>query len=448
MTDRDDLSPIHMGDANSPIAEAERVRPVAHTPPPSPASTSRRFAFPRLFPGYGPGRLLGIDVARGLAIVGMFVVHLGLGTSLGGGSDNPLIPVVSGRAAALFAVLAGVSVALLSGGATPKSGGEMGVALWRVVIRALCMLPVGTLLTMLETGPAIILSYYAVFFVLAVPFMRERWKVVAGTAAVLAVVGPVSSFVLRGMLESGPLAVSVAWINTHDPLVALSGEGIVAFLLTGSYPAVTWMPFVLAGLAIGRLRLGTARVQWVLTAVGTGTAVLAYGGSWLAMAVGGSERLDAAFRSQQAQGYGSEQSLADTLRTELGGTVPTGDWTWLLAAAPHSGTPFEVYGAGGVAIAVLGTCLLAARYLSWLLFPLAALGALALTTYAGHILAIWVADHALLSGTPLAWLTDNLAWSVLLGSLAGTALWRMLLRHGPLEWTLHTVSTVVARRIP
>lgn len=448
MTDRNDLSPIHMGGANSPMAETERVQPVTPIPRSSPAATPQRSTFPRLFPGHGPGRLLGIDVARGLAIVGMFVVHLGLGWSLADGPSNPLLPVVSGRAAALFAVLAGVSVALLSGGSTPKTGADMGVALWRVVIRGLCMLPVGTLLTMLETGPAIILSYYAVFFILAAPFMRERWKVVAGAAAVLAVVGPVSSFFLRKVLESGALAALVSWINAHDPLVVLSGEGLVAFLLTGSYPALTWMPFVLAGLAIGRLRLETVRVQWVLTAVGTGIAVLAYSGSWLAMTGGGRERLDAAFHPQQVQDYGGGQSLIGTLRTGFAGTVPTDGWAWLLTAAPHSGTPFEVYGAGGVAIAALGTCLLVARYLSWVLLPLAALGTLALTTYTGHILAIWVADHALLSGTPLSWLTDNLAWSVLLGFLAGATLWRMFLRYGPLEGLLHVVSTAVARRIP
>ncbi|WP_343233390.1 hypothetical protein [Streptomonospora sp. PA3] len=413
---------------------------------PRPATATERTAAPA--PPARRNRLVGVDVARGLAVLGMFVVHVGLGWSLGNGT-NPLTDLVSGRSAALFALLAGVSIALLSGGSAPAPGRAMGVALWRVVIRGLIMLPVGVGLTMLDTPVSVILAYYAAFFVLAVPFIDERWKVVAGTAAALAAAGPVASFWLRGMIDDGALTRPVALINAYDPLVALSGSGLVDLLLTGSYPAATWLPFVLAGLAIGRLDLTSMRVRAWLTAAGAALAALGYGLSWIAMnLMGGRQRLEATYSAEAMADHGGYSSTAQALEHGFSGTVPVNDWVWLLTALPHSGTPLEIAGAGGVAITVLGLCLLAERALRWIGYPLAAVGALALTVYVGHVLLIWVAENDLWQGTVLQWATDYLALTLLIGCLAGASAWRLTVGRGPLEWPLHIVSSWAAKRIP
>jgi len=66
-------------------------------------------------------RITGVDVARGLAVLGMLTAHVGPG-----GPDDPwpwsLAQVVDGRSAALFVLLSGVSVALISGGSSPVIG--------------------------------------------------------------------------------------------------------------------------------------------------------------------------------------------------------------------------------------------------------------------------------------------------------------------------------------
>ncbi|WP_310910655.1 DUF418 domain-containing protein [Lipingzhangella rawalii] len=394
-------------------------------------------------------RLVGVDAARGLAVLGMFVVHVGLGWTLADGS-NALYPITAGRAAGLFAVLAGVSIALLSGGPQPPSGSAWGVALWRVVLRGLLVLPIGVALTLLDTPVSVILSYYAVFFVLAVPLLQERWKVVAGAALVLAVVGPLASFYLRGMIDDGAALASVVdTVNGVDPLQVFTGEGVVDFLLTGAYPAITWLPFVLAGLAVGRLDLHRPRVQVGLVAVGVAVAVTAYGVSALALwAVGGTGRLVGSTNPATGQAY-TESGVADALHTGFPGLgLPTSEGAWLLVAAPHSGTPFEVLGVIGVALAVLGLCLLVTPYMSWVLYPITAVGALALTVYVAHVLVIHVADTGALDGTPLGVISDHLAVSILVGALLLASLWRGVLRRGPLEWLLHVVSSWGARRIP
>ncbi|WP_248592824.1 hypothetical protein [Thermobifida alba] len=393
-----------------------------------------------------------MDVARGVAILGMFVVHVGVGWTLSDGS-NPLQPVAAGRSAALFALLAGVSIALMSGGRDRKVNKDLGVALWRVVVRAVIMLALGTALTMLGTPVSVILAYYAVLFVFTCMLLTERWGIIAGAAAVLGVVGPIVSFWVRSLIDAGgtPARV-VATVNAYDPFVALADDGVVNFLLTGSYPAITWLPFIFAGLAIGRLDLWDTRVRWRLVALGAGLAAAAYTLSYLAVRVVGVDaRLAATVDPDTGAAFGAEGF--DQLFVEgMGGTVPTTDWAWLLVTAPHSGTPLDVYGAGGVAIALLGLCLIVTDALgraSWLVYPLASVGALALTTYVGHILVIWLDENSMLDGTPLSFVSEWLSLTVLLGALLFATLWRLVVkRRGPLEWPLHVVSSWVAKRIP
>ncbi|GAA3984672.1 hypothetical protein GCM10022630_31010 [Thermobifida alba] len=387
-----------------------------------------------------------------MAILGMFVVHVGVGWTLSDGS-NPLQPVAAGRSAALFALLAGVSIALMSGGRDRKVNKDLGVALWRVVVRAVIMLALGTALTMLGTPVSVILAYYAVLFVFTCMLLTERWGIIAGAAAVLGVVGPIVSFWVRSLIDAGgtPARV-VATVNAYDPFVALADDGVVNFLLTGSYPAITWLPFIFAGLAIGRLDLWDTRVRWRLVALGAGLAAAAYTLSYLAVRVVGVDaRLAATVDPDTGAAFGAEGF--DQLFVEgMGGTVPTTDWAWLLVTAPHSGTPLDVYGAGGVAIALLGLCLIVTDALgraSWLVYPLASVGALALTTYVGHILVIWLDENSMLDGTPLSFVSEWLSLTVLLGALLFATLWRLVVkRRGPLEWPLHVVSSWVAKRIP
>ena len=57
------------------------------------------------------GRVVGVDAARGLALLGMVSVHV-LPATDGDGGESLAYAVASGRSAALFAVLAGVGLAL------------------------------------------------------------------------------------------------------------------------------------------------------------------------------------------------------------------------------------------------------------------------------------------------------------------------------------------------
>src|SRR5690606_31645562 len=95
----------------------------------------------------GPGRVAGVDLARGLAVIGMFAAHL---LATGGGwvwSDpSTWVSIVDGRSSILFATLAGGSTGLVTGGRTALDRAHMGAARGRIALRAALLLVLGILL--------------------------------------------------------------------------------------------------------------------------------------------------------------------------------------------------------------------------------------------------------------------------------------------------------------
>ncbi|WP_324277493.1 DUF418 domain-containing protein [Blastococcus brunescens] len=130
---------------------------------------------------------------------------------------------------------------------------------------------------------------------------------------------------------------------------------------------------------------------------------------------------------------------------ETGFTVPdVFSVRWLTGAEPHSGTTFEAVGSTGFAVLVLVACLLAAERLPRATAPLAAVGALALTVYTVHVVAIRVLMD-IAPGTaqgPVAWLWFTLC------ALVGATVWRRTVGRGPLEWLLTWTSSRAAGLAP
>ncbi|RCV53516.1 hypothetical protein DEF28_10310 [Marinitenerispora sediminis] len=376
-----------------------------------------------------------MDAARALAVFGMFTVHLGAGAVglLDGDTAEALHQLTRGRSSALFAFLAGLSLALMSGRGTPPSGDRLHRLTARLLVRAVVLALLGGLLDLLNTPIAVILAYYGGFFVLALPLLRLRAAALAALAVGVGLVGPQLSFAVRAAMgDQGYVEGSIASVGD--------------FLLTGYYPACTFMAFVLAGMAVGRLDLRALRVRLALAGTGLGLLLLGYGGSWLIMyPLGGIDRLAA---EQVADYYGGAAVVPDdpamrgVLRewmaeqlNSLHGAVPTDSPLWLAAASPHSGTTFEIAGAVGTALLVLTGCLVLADLLGPVLYPLTAAGSMALTVYVGHIAMIaWLAAS-----------TEDAApfrlEMFVVSALLLASVWRALLGRGPLEWALGRLGT-------
>lgn len=336
----------------------------------------------------GP-RLHGVDVARGLAIVGMLTRHVGPT------SGDPAVASAAwfytradGRAAVLFALVAGVGVALLADRRPPR---------WltgRLLYRAVWLLPLGLWLQGLDHPVAVILHFYALYFVAVRPFAYRSDAVVLTAAAVAAVVGP-----------GAVLAAQIArpeW-STH-----LGGDPpnlAVELLLTGFYPLASYLAPVLVGLWLGRwLRrwqhdgapsTPIARLTALAASVSVGIAAL---------------------------------SVPVTARVAADPSTVT----WLVSVDGHSQAPLWVIASTSTAVAVVTVCCWLSDRWPRTSAPAAAFGRLALTVYVGHLLAFAV--------LPMRWMRADavpggllrVGVIVVLGTSLAVA-WLAWRPRGPLE---------------
>lgn len=346
---------------------------------------------------------MGLDVARCVALVGMVATHL-----------NTQQLITDGRAAALFAVLAGVSLALMTGRQVPVVGSERRARSVGLAVRAVLIALIGLCLGEVDSGLAVVLTYYGLLFLLGIGFVGLRARALFVLAAVGVVLGPVVSQVVRPELPPRGYD-SPTFAQLADPLQLL---GELAF--TGYYPVVPWLAYLLVGLALGRLNLARRVVQVRLLIIGVMLVLLTIVTSRMLLARPG---VAADVRSEALVG-------------RSGATPTGGSWDWLLVVAPHSSTPFDVAQTIGSALLVIGLCLLVVGALSTFLERVVAVvfgaGTMTLTLYSLHVILrtdrIWPPD------------TDAFAQHALV-LLAIGALFVAFERKGPLELLVRAAAT-------
>jgi uncharacterized membrane protein YeiB len=342
-----------------------------------------------------------------------------------------------GHSSVLFATLAGFSLMLLAGRREPKTGLAGRQARARIAIRAVVLLALGTVMAM-EYGGVIILGFYGVYFLLALPLVRLRARTLAIIAAAFALVTPQLAFALNALLTP---SVQES-INAYDPLRRLGEVGVLDLLLTGFYPALTWMSFVIAGMALGRLDLSSSTVHKRLAALGAALTAAAYGMSLLLAGPG-------ALRSTAEAGSssGGSGSMPSGSMPPAGGSVPLDGGSFpdmpassLLTAGPHSGTTFDIIGSVGVAILVIvGATVAMDRLprLRRLAKPVIGVGTMSLTAYVGHFLAQSVMSVPAGTGTQQSWVPLIM---FVLGAIVFAAIWSRFFRRGPLEYLLNAAT--------
>jgi uncharacterized membrane protein len=382
----------------------------------------------RVLPDVDPRRVVGVDVARALALLGMMATHLLPGRI---GLDVPWPQqLAGGRASALFAVLAGVSVALVSGRTQPVHGLERYAV--RLAVRAVAIGALGLALGLVPSGIAVILAFYAVLFLLGLPFVGKPAGALAAIAVVWAICMPVISHVLRPLLPPHQVGSPRPGDLLHP--AQLGSE----LLVTGYYPALVWLAYLLAGMAIGRCRLGSTGVAVRLVGGGVALALAATLASRALLSTDGAR---AALSATYPDGEAAQPSALDALLTHgLHGTTPAGSWWWLATVAPHSGTPFDLAQTTGSAMAVLGTCLLLARPHPRPWAAVFGAGAMTLSLYTLHVL-VMARGHWPDLESP-----GNYGDQVLLVLGIG-AFFALVPLRGPLEWIVGRASGRAATRV-
>lgn len=336
---------------------------------------------------FTPPRLFGVDAARGLALLGMFVAH----TVLGGGEK-----IVDGRSAILFATVAGVSLGLITGGAGLLPHAERATARLVVLVRGAALVLLGLALTAFLRPPvAVILDYYGVGFLVLIGVLFVARPLLAALAAVLTLAAP-------------PVVAAVTGAVPFDDIVAPL-QLFARWFLYGEYPMLIWLVFLLVGLVLARSDLGDRF-----------TAALAFVGGVLAAVVG----------------YGATLVLPD-----VSAAAHTGTTAEVLGSG---GVAVAIIGGLSLLDSATGAGERVARIVRFVLSPLAAAGALSLTLYTAHVVVLAVLRTA--TGGDDRWIVpDATLPSLIIGSLVVAVLWRRFVGTGPLETALRALTRLALR---
>ncbi|WES65772.1 heparan-alpha-glucosaminide N-acetyltransferase domain-containing protein [Microbacter sp. GSS18] len=352
----------------------------------------------------GPGRIAGVDLARGLALVGMVAAHVTwIDEQVAWAEPATWLGLVHGNSSILFATLAGLSVGIVTGGSQPVTGAERTTRQARLLVRAAALWVIGIVLIETTVPVYVVLPAYAILFAVAAALVSLSVRALIVTAAAITVVAP---FVHA-------LAASL-------PVWRTPGGATLALMLGLTYPFVVWAAFVIAGLALARAGVTRLRVQLTTIAVGGALAVVGFA-------------LDA------TDGVRSPR-LGNPATTD----VPVLERVW--SAAPHSSGILEVIASGGLALAIIAACALLCRpwrgsdgwgtgWVGYATLPLRAVGAMPLTAYTAHLLAWFAVALYALDDVPdlSGFRALEPFWPMTIGLVVGCTLWALLLGRGPLE---------------
>lgn len=333
------------------------------------------------------GRLIGLDVARGIALLAMMVTHI---FALGDEAGMPTwAAVFAGRASALFAVLAGCSLVLSTRSRLAVSG-RLRDAAPSVLIRAAAIVLIGLCLGSISGLLAVILVNYGIMFALALFFLRLRAGALFAIAGVWMVLSPIVSMWVRSTFLLEPSYLPMGFFDLATPETMLTD-----LFLTGYYPVLEWLSYILLGMAVAKLDIG--RHLLALFTAGLGLFVVGRGVSWILLNVFGG---DAALVAVSEM-WGTDLTAA--LFTGSYGVTPATSWWWLAIAGPHSGTPFDLLSTGGTAVMTIAVCQATAVLLgrrSWLLAPLSAPGSMPLSVYSAHVVLLEITRRQIV-GNPM-----------------------------------------------
>lgn len=353
-------------------------------------------------------RLVGFDLARTVALFFMLIVNFRV--IIGGYGFGPpklvwILEHLSGRAAVLFMVLAGVGISLMHA----KTGGAANphALRRRLVQRSLFLFPAGYLL--FNWWGSDILHFYGMLLIfgafLAVAPDRRLWTLIA-------LMLPAS---VAALFLTQP-EVFQGWVFPVLSGPVQPGALLDDLLVTGVYPLITWGAFLLFGIWLGRRDLSRPNV-WQGLFIKAAAAFMLSGAAAMAC-----ERLFLA------------ASLADEQEVFF--------YWFEMDAFPN--TPFFMVSATAGALMVILLCTRAANRFSRSRWPriLARPGRMTLTFYVLHLaFGLSLLDSPGREPSALSpYMALGFAAGFFLFALAFANLWLRRHAHGPLEGCMRAVG--------
>ncbi len=356
------------------------------------------------------GRILGYDIARAMAMLGMIVVHFGLVMAVD--HDRPawsawIMHILDGRAAATFVVLAGVGLTLRSRRAVAADDPRAIAAVRATLVRrGLFLLAMG--FVNLVIWPGDILRVYGVSLVVAAGLITasDRRLIAVGLVFILGFVA---------LLLAVDYETNWEWSTlTYDHLWTLRGA-LRNLFYDGFRSVFPWTGLLIFGMWLGRRDLCDRAVNTRVVLAAVAAATLAELVSWACVG----------YFHAHPQGMDDETIQA------------------LFGTDSMPPLPLFLFTAGGAAVAVIALCVRAAG--AWpggpWVAPLAAMGQMALTWYAVHIVFGLGTVVALgLAGREPMPVGQACGLGFFAAAVLVSWLWKRWFRNGPLEWIMRRLA--------
>lgn len=363
-----------------------------------------------------PDRVVALDIARMIALLGMFSEHL-----LMGNAPEAVLAVVTGFPSTMFAVLGGASAAVST--RTLIRAGRPAAACLSVAVRGLLIATIGLILGAVPLVIVMVLSYYGFALIALACVLRLPTWALGCLAAALSLAGPHLILWARATGAAGAIA---------SPSFASPLEFLQTIVFTGFYPAITWFTYMLIGLCAGRAVIsGRARIHVA--------AALFIPGLLMFIAGFISDILSRAAVIDTLVADGTSAQTAHKLVENGYGTPLGSGWLALLSGAPHTGTTADIMRTAGMALVVFGALLMAIpRDSAKLPLPgkiIARAGSAPLTIYILHFFGFYaLLLIAILADSSGVWVFGPVGIAIHTLAALGVGTYLLLTdRRGPLE---------------
>ncbi|SFS61132.1 DUF418 domain-containing protein [Marininema halotolerans] len=358
--------------------------------------------------GNPSNRIVGFDIARALAILGMVMVNYKLALDAVGNGPNWLVissDLLEGRASAIFVILAGIGTALMTKKARVTKDPSLIMETRRIIWkRSLFLLGLGMVLYFIGWD-ADILHYYAFYMLVASFFI-----VVTNRSLLFTIIG----VLLTSQLFQLIFDYTQGWDANFQSYESFwSPDGFVRNLfLNGYHPLFPWICFFLFGMWLGRLNWKDRSLRRKL--MGTALVVVLVV-EWLS--------------------YSLIVFTKPILGTEIA--------RYLFQTKPMPPTLLYMVSSACTALIVILLCIRLSEKIRerWVTKLFEYTGQLALTHYVGHF-------FVLLLLFLFGYLNHSFTLSVAMGAsfgffivaMIGSYAWRSFFSRGPIEWMMRKVS--------
>jgi uncharacterized protein len=190
-------------------------------------------------------RIIGVDIARALAVIGMIIVNFKIVFGEEGSELAEFFTgLLEGKAAATFVVLAGVGIALMSNSAI-KNKHDQKVKKIQIglVKKSIFLFVVG--LSYIPIWIADILHFYGIYIIVTLLLLKSSKKTIFTTSLILIFIYPLLMFLWN---------YDTSWnFETFEYADFWSITGFFRNLFyNGFHPVIPWAAFMLAGLWFGK----------------------------------------------------------------------------------------------------------------------------------------------------------------------------------------------------